>query len=378
MKAKQVVLITLASACCSTGFAQSSVTLYGIVDTGVELVTHANKTGDRVVRIPAVTGELPSRWGLRGTEDLGGGLAAIFDVESGFNVTSGTSNQGGRLFGRQAWVGFKGPFGTLTFGRQYTMTYWASLDSDLLGPDIYSGLGSLDTYVPNARSDNTFAWKGVYRGVTAGLTYSFGRDSAGTGNSPGQGTCAGSVAGSFVQCRQWSALLRYDTSSFGVAAAYDEQRGGALAATNFFDGVAPAAFTSPAAKDVREQLNGYANIGPVKLGGGWLGRRVSTQTPTPAVKSDMFYLTASYYVLPQLPVEGGVYRIVNAEHDTRGTLAMARTTYLLSKATAVYLQGGYLFNSAHAAYTISQGGGGTTPGQGMGQLGMMVGIRHLF
>ncbi|HEY4804718.1 MAG TPA: porin [Paraburkholderia sp.] len=136
--------------------AQSSVALYGILDTGIEYVTHANRDGDRLVRMPGITGEMPSRWGLRGTEQLGGGLSTVFVLESGFNVRGGDSGQGGRLFGRQAWVGLQGPFGTLSFGRQYTMTFWALQDSDLLGPDIYGGTGTFDNYVPNARSDNTW------------------------------------------------------------------------------------------------------------------------------------------------------------------------------------------------------------------------------
>ncbi|CAL8479233.1 hypothetical protein [Caballeronia sp. S22] len=58
-----------------------------------------------------------------------------------------------------------------------------------------------------------------------GATYSFGRDSAGTGNLPGQGTCAGGVPGQFTACRQWSARLKYDNGVVGASAVYDEQRG---------------------------------------------------------------------------------------------------------------------------------------------------------
>ncbi len=92
--------------------------------------------------------------------------------------------------------------GLCSFGRQYTMTFWALQDSDLLGPDIYGGMGTFDNYVPNARGDNTVAWKGKWHGVTAGATWSFGRDAAGTGNSPGQGTCAGQIPGDSGACRQ--------------------------------------------------------------------------------------------------------------------------------------------------------------------------------
>nr|WP_245964719.1 porin [Trinickia dinghuensis] len=359
--------------------AQSSVTLYGILDTGIEMVTHADAAGDRVVRMPGLTGSMPSRWGLRGKEDLGGGLATIFTLENGFNTRAGDINQGGRLFGRQAWVGLSSPYGALTFGRQYTMTLWAIVDSDILGPDIYGGVGSFDAYVPNSRSDNTIAYKGTFDGFTAGATWSFGRDSAGTGNSPGQGTCAGSLPGNAEACRQWSVMLRYDAANFGMASAYDEQRGGPGAAANIFNGAAPFPLTSSGDKDVRMQLNGYYKLGAFKVGGGWLGRHVETMSPgVPDVRTNTWYLTASYFVTPAAIVDGGAYRTIDSEQDTRGTIATLRGTYLLSKATSVYLQTAYLFNSAKAKYTLSQGGPGATPAAGAGQLGLMVGLRHSF
>lgn len=98
----------------------------------------------------------------------------------------------------------------------------------------------------------------------------------------------------------------------------------------------------------------------------------------PGVNSDMFYLTASYTLAPQYVIDGGVYRIVNAQHDTRGTIAALRGTWLLSRRSAVYLQTGYLFNSARAAYTLSQGGAGASPNAGVNQLGVMAGVRHTF
>lgn len=125
--------------------------------------------------------------------------------------------------------------------------------------------------------------------------------------------------------------------------------------------------TDPGDTDVRMQLNSYGHIGPVRLGAGWLGRRVDTVSPaTPDVRSNLYYLTAVHDASAALVVDGGVYRIINRENDTRGTIAAVRTAYLLSKRSAVYLQGAYLFNSAHAAYTVSQGGGGTTARGGHG------------
>lgn len=376
MKYSRVCIAGLSLLSMST-FAQSSLTLDGILDTGIEYVSHAHATGDGVIRMPGITGEFPSRWGLRGSEDLGGGYRAVFQLESGFNLRGGDLGQGGRLFGRQAWAGIQGPFGTVSFGRQYTMTYLAVLDADVLGPDIY-GMGSLDSYVPNGRSDNTVAYKGTFSHFTLGATYSFGRDSTGTGNSPGQGTCAGQMAGRLGECRQWSAMLKYDATAFGIAAAYDEQRGGAGAAANFFNGVAPFALTDSGDKDTRTQVNGYVKVAGVKIGAGWLGRRVETvSTAVPDVRSNLFYIGAAYSVVPALMVDGEVYRIITREQGTRATLGTLRGTYQLSKATAVYLQVAYLANSAKARYSVSSGGG-ATPAAGVGQMGAMAGVRHFF
>jgi predicted porin len=362
----------------ASAFAQSSVTLYGLIDTGVEYVSHANSAGDPVVRMPAISGELPSRWGMHGVEDIGGGWKAIFTLENGFNTRGGDLGQGGRLFGRQAWVGLDGPWGALTFGRQYNMVFWALSDADILGPDVH-GIGALDNYLPNARSDNSVVYKGTYKGVTVGASYSFGRDAAGTGNSPGQGTCAGQVPGQFDECREWSAMLKYDAASFGIATAYGEQRGGANAAANFFDGAGSFPIVSGADKDTRIEVNGYVRFAGLKVGAGWLGRHVETNSVAVAnVRSNLYYLGAQYFLTPSFVIESEGYRIVVREQDARATMTTIRVTYFLSKATGVYFNGTYLWNSDKARFSASAGGGGTTPAAGMGQVGAMAGIRHSF
>src|SRR5690606_2082903 len=134
----------------------TSVTLYGTVDTAVEYVNNiADGAGgtNRSFHFTNLTQSWPSHWGLRGSEYLGNGLSAVFTLESGFNAGTGTSGQGNRLFGRQAWVGLKGDWGQLAFGRQYNMLMWSMIHSDFLGPNAY-GLGSLDNYIPNTRMDN--------------------------------------------------------------------------------------------------------------------------------------------------------------------------------------------------------------------------------
>ncbi|WP_197326114.1 porin [Ralstonia solanacearum] len=366
-----IALAVLALASGAAG--AQSVTLYGLVDTGIEYVSHANSSGNGLVRIPSVTGTLPSRWGLRGAEDLGGGVKAVFTLESGFNTDTGTAGQGGRLFGRQAWVGLAGSYGTLTLGRQYSMSFLSLGDADLLGPSQYA-IGSLDTYIPNARTDNTVAYKGTFGGLTAGATYAFGRDAA--GGVPASGTCAGEQAGSASSCRTVSAMLKYDAATFGVAGAYEEQRGGAGATASFFNGSAPIPFTNAGDKDRRLIANGYARLGPAKLGIGWIGRTLMSAAGD--VRSNLYFINGSYPLTAALTLDAGLLRIINTDQGRSATMAVLRGVYALSRRTALYAQTGYLWNSANAQYTVSGGGGGTTPGRGVNQLGAMVGMRHAF
>lgn len=355
--------------------AQSSMTLYGIVDSGVEFLTHANSKGDSLVRVPSITGTVPSRWGIRGTDNLGNGYAAVFTLESGFNVGKGDMGQGGRLFGRQAFVGVKTPYGTITLGRQYSASNSVISDSNVTGPILYK-FGSTDSYLSNARADNSIKYLGKAYGFTFMGQYSFARDSTGTGNSPGQGTCVGG-AGTGIACKAWSVMLRYDEPRhYGVALSYEQQRGGAGAMANLYNGLPAISLSSASDKDVRINVNGWAMLGPVKVGGGWLGRRVTTTARD--VNVDTYYLTAKYPVTYTFDVEGAVFRVINDQMDTRATGLAAIVLYHLSKRTAIYAQSGYIMNSRHAQYTISSGGGGSNPAGGMNQLGVMLGVRHNF
>src|SRR5690606_1129817 len=131
---------TLLAAALLAGFAgaahaQSSVTLYGIVDVGVGgNKLHDSAAGGDDARYGLMSGvQSGSRWGLRGSEDLGNGLRANFQLESGFDVANGRQGPGsqeGRLFGRQAWGGLSGAWGEVRAGRQVTVAagYFAFTD----------------------------------------------------------------------------------------------------------------------------------------------------------------------------------------------------------------------------------------------------------
>src|SRR5260370_24206060 len=103
--------------------AQSSVTLDGVIDEGFEKISNV-KTGPgggkTLYQLDSTSGALGSRWGMRGSEDLGSGLKAIFLLENGFEINTGKLNQGGDEWGRQTYVGLSSTtYGSVTLGRQY-------------------------------------------------------------------------------------------------------------------------------------------------------------------------------------------------------------------------------------------------------------------
>lgn len=108
-------LVTLSGLADIASAQASSVTLFGVADAAIERIKGATS----LTRLQS--GQMHgSRWGVRGTEDLGGGLRAFFHLEQGFTLDNGQLGQGGRSFGRQAFVGLGGSFGAVRLGRQYT------------------------------------------------------------------------------------------------------------------------------------------------------------------------------------------------------------------------------------------------------------------
>jgi predicted porin len=352
--------------CCTAepALAQSQVAIYGIVDSGLVHTNNTNADGDSQTKVPGLTGSVPSRIGFRGSEDLGGRLQAVFVLEGGINVDTGSSSQGSRLFGRQAYVGLKTGFGTLTVGRQHNMTFYSMLKTDVMGPNIFS-ISSIDLYIPNARSDNAIGYMGTFGNLTAGATYSFGRDASAAGGPAGT-NCGGEVSGNSKACRQMTALLGYDNKTFGVIASYDQMQGNVGAA---------AGLTTSDSRDRRATLNGYAMAGATKFGAGVMVRRKSAAIPAFGIDSNLYYLGASHPLAPALVLDIQVARhdVKNSVNDS--SLAVARLSYSLSKSTALYSALGYMRNKGLAANALDAGG---TVGPGMNQQGLSTGVRHAF
>src|ERR1700737_4890274 len=114
---KTLLALAVTTPTAGAAHAQSSVTLYGLIDAGISWVS--NSKGSKLFQ-ESNNAMNSDRWGLRGAEDLGGGLKAIFVLENGFSINNGALGQGGLEFGRQAYVGLSSDqYGTVTLGRQY-------------------------------------------------------------------------------------------------------------------------------------------------------------------------------------------------------------------------------------------------------------------
>ncbi|MDR5798112.1 porin [Caballeronia sp. LZ008] len=199
-------------AVAAPALAQSSVTLYGIVDDTITYQssqTSLGSTSGGRSNVKMAAGVWAgNRFGFKGSEDLGGGNKAIFQLESGFNLNTGGQQYTNALFGRQAWVGLTNPaYGTLTFGRQYTAYY--TLVSPYSPTNWLTGFfgahpGDLDSLDTLYRANNSIV-------LTTPKLYGF--------TASGSYSLAG-VPGSAYQGSTWSAALQYAQGPIGGTVAF--------------------------------------------------------------------------------------------------------------------------------------------------------------
>ena len=157
--------------------AQTNVTLYGIAD--VSVAAEDNGT-DHVVKLSSGN-QSSSRLGFRGTEDLGGGLKAFFNLEAGISLDTGAAADAA-LFGRRSIVGLEGGFGTLVLGREYTpIAAGVAAATDILGQSFFGGnLSAFTTGRLTRRSSNSVNYKTPsFGGVKASLVYGLGEKNTG-------------------------------------------------------------------------------------------------------------------------------------------------------------------------------------------------------
>ncbi len=334
----------------SSAQAQSSeVVIFGVIDTGIQYQSHAGPGGQGSAYQMTTGNTAASRWGLRGTEKLGGGLSAIFALDGGFNSDVGTSAQGGRLFGRQAWVGLQGNWGALTLGRQNNTL----LDLFVpLEPTRYSTYGLLpqDVQFFN-RVDNSVKYTGNFGNLTVTGLYSAGYDSTVANGAE--------VPGAPRIGQEFSVGSSYTIGKLGMAAAYDQRRGNSAATQG----------------QVERRYVGALlwTDGPFTATAGY--RFLQGSVSGPSVRSNLYWLGAGYNFTPAWVVRAGIYR-TDVRNSPDGAMSYALTTeYSLSKRTTLFLNGSYLENKGRSAFSVVIGGTGYA---GVSQTAVVTGVRHIF
>jgi predicted porin len=276
-----------------------------------------------------------SRVGFKGSEDLGGGLSAIFTLENGFNSDTGTLGQGGRIFGRQAWVGLQGGFGAVKFGRQYTPIFGALDTIDPLGTGITGGGSGITTlFNPyGVRMDNTVNYS-VSSGAFSGqVAYGFGE-----------------VAGSTSANRQWGLSGTYANGPITGVLAYHNQNN--------------AAGTDNAKTTL---LGGVYNFGPVALHAAYAWNKgVGALDERDAMIGVTVPVSAAGNVIAEYQRKND--KAVSNDNSAQWALAY---THTLSKRTNVYTSYSRNTNDALAAR-------GGAAGAGLTDTLFNVGIRHKF
>ncbi|MGO4329767.1 porin [Cupriavidus sp. 2TAF22] len=353
---KKTMVASAALILASGAWAQSAVTLYGVADAGLEFVNRQPGNGDKVYRMQSGGGLTGSRWGLRGVEDLGGGLKGIFVLESGFSIDDGKTD--GRLFGRQSYVGLETPGGTVTLGRQQTPMYDFALRYDPMATASSYSIYAMDNDF-GSRADNAIKYRGSFGGLTASGLYSFGHDGVSGTN--------GEVPGQWKVGREYAFGLNYATGAFAVGAVFDQKNGDTIASRN--------------RHDQRASIAGSYAFGPAKVFGGYRWQHLGFTPATGSGIAHLGWAGISYQLTAATSFSGALYY-----QDYRGTSAdpwlfSLGANYAVSKRTELYMNMAYALNKTDNArgfmsQTSVNGDGQVLPGEN--QFGASVGMRHRF
>ena len=364
MKKSLIALAVLAAS--GAAMAQSSVTLFGIVDTNVSYldgVSNAAGTNTDSKYGIGTSGNATSRLGFRGVEDLGGGLKAGFHLEG--EIFGDDGNASGFNFKRRSTVSLAGGFGEVRLGRDQVPSYTKFISYDVFGQvgiGQFMGWsnwnGNNQTTANNnndangIRSSNMISYYTPnFSGFTAGLGYGFD-EKADTTNSK-----KGRYVGGYVA---------YDNGPLSVALSYDESSALVL--------------TSPAATGAdrnRLTLGGSYNLNVVKLNA--ILQQTKDDVPGGSERKVNAYMLGA-----SAPVGAGEVKLQYALYDQKAIDSKAHQISLgyvhnLSKRTAVYGTVAYMDNKDASKLNLSAKGLGTIDARaGDSQTGVQVGIRHSF
>ncbi|WLE63989.1 porin [Burkholderia plantarii] len=371
----------MATACltafaAASAHAQSSVTLYGLVDAGIAYTNNVGGSG----RVALASGNLSgSRFGLRGAEDLGGGLKAVFLLENGFGVNNGQLGQNSRVFGRQAYVGLSsGTVGTLTVGRQYddVVDFVAPLSATAgtFGDSGFAHPYDNDNLQHSVRFNNAvkftslnyagFKFGGMYalsnstgfavsRAYSAGASYTSGPLTAAAGYLQTNGTAArvGSAfanTGGAVDQAEVKGNLTSDvqrTAAAGLSYAFGPAVLGFVYSHSQYQGTSALGLNNGSARFDNYELNGMMNL-------------------TPALKAGLSYAYTDAH-LSGATAYGA---------DPKWSQVNAIARYALSRRTELYAEAMYQHaaGNRNVATLYNAGGVSSTGNQVMGAVGMLT------
>ncbi|RFU49906.1 porin [Paraburkholderia sp. DHOC27] len=349
--------------------AQSSVVIYGRLDGGFQWINHlATGKGGTVSNYSAEGGDWgTSILGFKGTEDMGGGLSAIFKLETAPEIMNGTVS-GGRLFSRRAFVGLDSDqWGLLQAGRNLFIDSDGVWEFDPMVQEAFASASLVRGRNWQQTNNNVEYHSPVIAGFDIQGQYAFGNQTNGFNNG---------APGEFG--RSDGVMLTYHSKLFEVRGIYDELRDANGQMTNIF--------TSS-----REYFAGVnVNLDRVKIQGAYTHFSAPDTPAGIADSANYYWLGATYTATQALAITlAGFYVSVgdgggDAQHDPSGhaTMYTLGSTYNLSKRTFLYGTVAYVDNGKQANFSLlanpREGSGSTSPLQGESQTGAYVGILHQF
>lgn len=349
MKIKLVALAAL-SVCTSMTYAQSSTTIYGIVDTTVRYGTNANANGGDKVQMSDgfATG---SRLGFRTTEDLGGGLKAMAVLETGFAPDTGELQQGGRMFGRQSYLGLEGKYGRLLLGRQYTVAYDTLCSFDAFFCANNSLVGYQGSNYAGLRYDNTAKYSKTFGEFAVNAGYTFGETVPGV---VGQSAKAASVT--------------YTSGKKYFGAVYQVTEGVSSA---FFNSVPSA----QASKQVVWGVGGTYQFEQAKVLFGYTRSKLDVAD----YQNDVLQLSANYKLSNALQLIGTVQhdKLKRDVGDGRRLTTALMLDYFFSKNTDIYVAVDYAKLQGEWVNLGNNGSAASFYGQS-NRTNLIAGLRHKF
>ncbi|MBC7858598.1 MAG: porin [Burkholderiaceae bacterium] len=331
--------------------AQSSVTLYGLMDAGLENTSNATPAKGAQTRV--VSGGMnTSRWGVRGTEDLGNGLKALFQLEGGIMIDTGA--QDGALFKRQANVGLEGGFGRVVMGRSFTTTYDFMLPFDPMGyAPNYSWATSANASGPSKYGmttafDNLIKYAGKAGDFKFGASYGMGEQAGGTADSA-----------------KLAAGVGYATGPLSFVATYEKVNGNTVAATANRD------------KTTAVHVGAMYSNGPLKVQAAARDfKKVAGAAATPDVRGTLYWTGVSYKTTPAMTLTGAVYyqNVKNSAANADPIMYVGRLRYAMSKRTDLYLAAAFAKAKNNQLVSLSRDDAGFSDTQ----RGVTAGIQHRF